>query len=70
MSSSDLAIKRGMRDAADRLGWWIVAAALIISITLPSVGLMTVYAYAQYKMNQAQAALQEIQEARQQRTAK
>jgi cytochrome c-type biogenesis protein CcmH/NrfG len=57
--SSDVIIRQSVRQAANTLGWWIFASALVVSLAMPLVSLGVFSVYAQYKIDQAQQAFED-----------
>lgn len=58
--SSDLILKNAIHNAASTLGMWILASALVVSITLPLVGWGVLYAFGQYQVGQMQERMQQV----------
>jgi hypothetical protein len=62
--TSDVILKNAIHNAASTLGMWILASALVVSITLPLVGWGVLYAYGQYQAERMREAMQQVEQRR------
>jgi ABC-type spermidine/putrescine transport system permease subunit I len=62
--SSDVIIRNAIHNAANTLGMWILASALVVSIVLPLVGWGVLYAYGQARAAEAQERMEQLRQPR------